>query len=203
MKFLKRISLFCVIPSLCFICGLYVKSYFYPNTGSQESYRDKQVNEKQENREVAEFEDKSTCDTQFIVLKYDINNKTEEEVEEDIPFYFIGLNRNEMEHAVDLYAKSPMFKDLQDGIVSAKLILFSKNKVVIRKSYDKKEKTESYYLKVVDNKIVVYLSDMETVFLTTDLKLDEMPDTLQQDIIHVKCIPDLESLYDFLESYTS
>ena len=56
---------------------------------------------------------------------------------------------------------------------------------------------------VMNNYVVVYLEDMKTVYMDTDILLKDLPDDIQQDIIHVMYIPDEESLYDFLENYSS
>ena len=56
---------------------------------------------------------------------------------------------------------------------------------------------------VVDNYVVVYLEDRETVYMDTDILLTELPEELQQEIIQVMFIPDEESLYNFLENYSS
>lgn len=138
-----------------------------------------------------------------MVMEYDELTKEEKTVEEDIPFYFMGLSRVELEEAVEQYELNPTFHDLEKGFCSIELLTFSSERIAVRKSYRKEEKDEVYYLKVENNKIVVYLSDMETVFLYTDILMEDMPDELQQEIIHVKCISDIESLYDFLESYSS
>ena len=138
-----------------------------------------------------------------IVKEYDERNDTEVETIETIPIYFMGLSREELMEAVNNYELSPSFNDLQKGFKSIQLTYFSREKIIVKKNYVKYEKEDVYYLKVEDNKIVVYQSDMETVYMTTEIEMDKLPDDLQQEIINVKCINNLESLYDFLESYSS
>ncbi len=208
MRFLKCISLFCILPLLCFFLGMMVyhglETYFYPD--KEEKMRITKIDESTSGKEAVltdSNQGETTCDTRYIVLEYDEILKEETEIEEEIPFYFMGLSRSELENAVDEYEMSPSFHDLEKGFQTIDLQSFSSQEITVRKTYKKEEKEAVYYLKVEDNKIVVYLSDMETVFLYTDILLEDMPDELQQEIIHVKCINDLESLYDFLESYSS
>ena len=213
MKFLKCISLFCFLPIIFFLLGAYTYSkcdaFFYPKIkqekiekSSEDIFNDSLENEM--NIEVANVSNQiTTCDTQYIVKEYDERNDTEVETIETIPIYFMGLSREELMEAVNNYELSPSFNDLQKGFKSIQLTYFSREKIIVKKNYVKYEKEDVYYLKVEDNKIVVYQSDMETVYMTTEIEMDKLPDDLQQEIINVKCINNLESLYDFLESYSS
>lgn len=62
---------------------------------------------------------------------------------------------------------------------------------------------EYFYLKVENHYITVYKSDGVTVYINTEIRLDELPETVQQEIIEVKFIQSVQSLYDFLETYSS
>ncbi|MFI3212111.1 MAG: hypothetical protein R3Y24_02100 [Eubacteriales bacterium] len=60
-----------------------------------------------------------------------------------------------------------------------------------------------YYLKVENHYITVYESDGNTIFIHTDIMLDDLPEKAQQEIIDVKLIKNSQDLYDFLEAYSS
>ncbi len=202
MKFLKSISLFFFIPIICFVLGAFVyskySSYFYP------SQNDNKVYKKNDEKLSVEAQRTSTdCDTQYIIKEYDLVSHTEIEKEESIPLQFMGLNREELIIAIQNYELSPTFGDLQNGFQSMELTYFSPEKIEVKKSYKIMPKEEEFYLKVENNKIVVYQSDMETIYMYTEMELTDMPDDLQQEIINVKCINNLEALYDFLESHSS
>ncbi len=48
------------------------------------------------------------------------------------------------------------------------------------------------------------LEDKETIYIDdTRIMLDELPDDIQQDIIHMLWIENEEKLYAFLEAYSS
>ena len=203
MKFLKCISLFCIFTIALvalFICVYrYFDHYFYP--GKQTNI-EKDI--QKPNVIHADSQDNETsCDTIYLVCEYDEIMNREFEYYEEIPYYFMGLNREEMMTELSEYNKNPSFQDKEKGFRKIELLSFSAKEIRVRKTYKREEKEEEYYLKVENNKIVVYLRDMETVFIYTDILLSDMPDDLQQDIIHVKCINNLEDLYDFLESYSS
>lgn len=70
-------------------------------------------------------------------------------------------------------------------------------------SYDYKEPNAGYYLKVENNYVVVYMDDAQTLYMNTDILVTSLPDSVQQQIIHVMFMPDEASLFAFLETYSS
>lgn len=60
-----------------------------------------------------------------------------------------------------------------------------------------------YYLKAEDGYVVVYLFDQETVYEETTIPLDELDESLAQEIRQVKYLKSTEELYGFLENYSS
>ena len=63
--------------------------------------------------------------------------------------------------------------------------------------------TNTFYIGVEQNHIVVYLDDKETIYLTTDILLENRSESLQSQIINYMYIEGEEELYHFLESYSS
>ena len=63
----------------------------------------------------------------------------------------------------------------------------------------------SYEYMVVEEEgyLTVYKKDLETVFLYTDIRMDELTEELQEEIAAGKPFEELTELYDFLESYSS
>lgn len=64
-------------------------------------------------------------------------------------------------------------------------------------------KEDCYYLMEVNGYIVVYLSDRKTPYEYTNILYDELPEKLRQEIRNGKYIEDTETLYGFLENYSS
>lgn len=64
-------------------------------------------------------------------------------------------------------------------------------------------KEDCYYLMEVNGYIVVYLSDKETPYEYTDIRYDELPPVLREEIRNGKYMENAEELYGFLENYTS
>ena len=63
-------------------------------------------------------------------------------------------------------------------------------------------KEDCYYLKSLNGYVVVYLNDKKTVYEYTDIPLDGLPETLQQEIHNGKYVETSAALYGFLENYT-
>jgi len=62
---------------------------------------------------------------------------------------------------------------------------------------------EKFFLKAEENYVVVYYGDKRTVYMYTNIRLDSLPEETRLEIEAVKEIDTYESLYSFLESYTS
>lgn len=54
-----------------------------------------------------------------------------------------------------------------------------------------------------DKEVVVYLEDRSTVYINTGISLEELPEQIQLQIMDMLFVPDEETLYDFLETYSS
>lgn len=64
-------------------------------------------------------------------------------------------------------------------------------------------KEECYYLKEVNGYVVVFLSDNKTAYEYTDILCEELPETVRKELKNGKYMESLESLYGFLENYSS
>lgn len=64
-------------------------------------------------------------------------------------------------------------------------------------------KEEGYYLTGENGVVVIYLADKKTVYEHTSIKIKELPEALKRELQGFKKIPDLKSLYGFLENYSS
>lgn len=213
MKKVCRISLMFVLGSALFAGGAYANTlytkWFYPHRIEQqaEEYTKyaAQTPETGEAVEAGTADSYTTnCDTKFQTISYDtINDTTSEEVTA-IPAKYIGMDRQSLEEAVKSYELSPPLEELNKGLMDVELISFSPERVVLRKSYYLPDENKDEYILVVENNyITVYNAGMEDVYLYTDIRLDELPQEVQNEIIQKKYVESEEELYNFLESYSS
>lgn len=225
MKFVRGISLFIVYPTIMlgigFFIGMKSIQFFYP--GVQKQYEVQQ----KENLQTSELEmttdvgtDRGTdseitvsevsssmetlsVDTEYVLEETDIVNGSVVETVWRIPDKYIGLNREQFLDAMDAYEAFPPLSEIERGFVSLEVLSFSRERVVVQMNYQYIQPSTSFYLAVRNNEVVVYLEDMETIYINTGIQLESLPDDMQQEIIQMIWIEDEENLYNFLENYSS
>jgi len=216
MKFLKSISLFCVLPLLVVVIGFFLytqyESYFYPGKsvqGVQERNNSRYgvPNGQTQNiayEETAGLEEMiTTCDTHYEIIEHNTVNNTDLKKEGKLPEKYLGMNRQSFETAMKEYELSPTLEDQKKGFVSLILKSFSDDRVVVQKNYRPEEKNTGYYLVVENGRIAVYENDRTTLYMNTDIEASVLPDEVMQELIQGKYVEEIETLYGFLESYSS
>ncbi len=204
MKFVKRISLFFIYPlsmfGLGFAANMAIDEYFYPGD-IQQNVTEKKEPESPVLEVDYQAEPVITADTSYVVLSYDALSGSMQETEETPPDKYIGLSREKLEEELKGYKESPSLTDLEKGFTGIELISFSPFRVVVRKSYEREE--EGFYLVNENNSIVVYDKSLTHVYMDTGIKVEELPWSIQSEIMHMKYIETENELYTFLESYSS
>lgn len=218
MRFVKRISLFFIYPltmfSVGFVANMAIMEYFYPgqNTDLNMPSIDVQpeaLNFQQQNLSmevVAEDEPIVTANTRYIVQKY--HAETGQVVEEELvaPDKYIGLTRERLARELDEYNTSPPLSEQEAGFVYIELVTFSPARIVVRKSYEEEEIPENekgFFLLNEDHYVVVYDYSLEHLYMNTGILVEELPESLQEEIIHMKYVESEAALYNFLESFSS
>lgn len=156
-----------------------------------------------EDIQAAATMERLTVDTAYILEETDVRSLSVVETSWRLPDKYVGMDRDQFIEAMEEYEAFPPLSELERGFVSLEVLSFSREKVVVQMNYEYTQPSSSFFLKVENNFVVVYLDDQETIYMYTDVLLSELPDRVQQDIINVMYIPDEESLYDFLETYSS
>ncbi len=202
MKFYHRIGL----VFLCIMLMLIV------SVGSYEVYmvtagnKDKEKYETQEKSVVSVDKKDDTAITQRTKLKIENYNRKEGsivEVDENMPVEYIGMDRQELEDYLESYEQSPSISDLEIGFESYQVMSFSNKQVVLRKTFLPPNVMYKYYLTSQDGCVIVYYIDKKTVFEYTNICVDTLPVEIQKQLQRGKYITDIDSLYDFLENYSS
>lgn len=210
MKVVKSISLFIIAAGLfvigCFL-GFEGHSFFYPserantskvNAGTAASEKKIQVSEQDENI--------ISADTSFVVIKVNVDDRSESTEEIPVPTYYMGMDREAFEKQIESFDRSPSLQELQKGFQGSEIRSFSGSRVELCKFYREKKEEDArfYYLAVLDNKVVVYREDGQTVYMETDILAEDLPaDILQELLTQKRVVNTEEDLFDFLESYSS
>ena len=140
--------------------------------------------------------------TIYVVVSYNIDKEMKDEEVLQLPGKYIGMDREMLEKELNDYTFAPTLRDQEKGFVSCGLQSFSAEKIVIEKKYSIPE-TMPFYITVEDNVIVVYETNVENPFLITEIKLSDLPNNIQAEVMNTKYMQTEEEVYDFLESYSS
>lgn len=147
-------------------------------------------------------------DTEYIMEKYDAASLKLTEEKLTVPVEMFGLSREELIDYVNKYQESPTLDDIGKGFLSAEVISFSKDKIIIRKNYEgsleEDALTTDCFILVAENDYAsVYRNDYSHLYMTTDIPLERLSSELKQEIMDGKIFYSTEELYHFLEDYTS
>ena len=84
--------------------------------------------------------------------------------------------------------------------MQAKDVAFSKDKKVSAADASEKGK---FYLKEENGKITVYRTKEDILYEYTNIHMDRLPESLQEEIKEGKYLEDFSDLYNFLENYST
>ncbi|MFI3200939.1 MAG: hypothetical protein R3Y54_05335 [Eubacteriales bacterium] len=144
--------------------------------------------------------------TIYVVEEYDsVSGEITENIDA-LPAKYIGLDRELLEAELALYTTAPNLLDQQKGFVSASLVSFSPEKIVIRKTYYVELEVEIpdyYYLRMEEGSVIVYEHDLQTIYMRTDISFESLPTDIQEEIVQIKKLESEAELYNFLEAYSS
>lgn len=210
MKVVRGISLFVIALGLfvigCFL-GFEGHAFFYPGEKEQKEKAAAEPAAGEEKIPVSvEDENIISADTSFVVIEVNLEDQSESSQEIPVPTYYMGMNREKFEKQIENFDRSPSLQELQKGFQGSEIRSFSGSRVELCKFYQEKkeEEAEFYYLAILDNKVVVYREDGQTVYMETDIPAQDLPDDVLQELLTQKRVVNTEEdLYDFLESYSS
>lgn len=196
------------ILSLFLFAVLSVSVYFLTYKVSKDIYEDEsnQTEIKQENLVISadtNNEQTVTNTTKYILEHYNSKEFTLKEETLPTPADFVGLTRDELINYLKKYEEAPSLEDKKQGFESFELVSFSKDQIVLRKSYHPYEEDYKYYLIGENGLVTVYYVDKSTIYEYTDIVVDELPDDLKEEVINGKYISTVDDLYNFLENYSS
>ncbi len=200
MKFVKGISLFILLPSLLLGIGFLAGSNWNQKDNISKESEEKKVQFRATSTSGEQLID---ADTQFCVEEADLRRDTCVETQVELPDKYIGMNREQFIAAMEEYETTPPLSELERGFVSLEVKSFSEKQVVVRMNYAYVTPSTSFYIMAIQHNIVVYCDDKKTIYMKTNIRLEDLPDELQHKIINGMFVEDEKNLYYFLESYSS
>lgn len=113
----------------------------------------------------------------------------------------------EQVYDLDEYFEADISKPAQVHTVDDKNVLLEKHGTDKALSEQTEEQTEApaeFILRMADGHVMVYRSgNMEEIFMSTGILIEELPTETKKEILAGKTIADEQELYFFLESYSS
>lgn len=115
----------------------------------------------------------------------------------------IGMNRSQVIQYLANYMLSMPLNEKNKGLYAYDLLQFSKKEIVIRKSYNEDIVTFRYYVAVKDGKVIVYYSDLSTIYEYTTIEVMDLPESDRNELMEGVYVKTDDELYSLLESYSS
>lgn len=202
MKTLLRIGLFFVI-SFCLVFIFYL---VLKNTMKREE-NPKLLSESENNNDVSDVnaDDGNLIgpDTKFTIIESYTNNEINNIYDIELPEIVVGMNRDEVISYYEGYLLKPSEEDIMRGLINVEVSTFSKKSVIIKKTYEWNRAENTYYAIITGSYIDVYYGDRKTIYFETDIRKEELPRDIRDEMKQGKFFMNLDELYNFLESYTS
>ena len=141
--------------------------------------------------------------TQYVVMEADLREGTVTEKQEELPDGFVGMDLNSLLDAVEQYNRMPPLSERKKGFLNMEVLGFSRDRVTVQKNYAPNESEEGFYLAVMDYLVVVLLEDKKTIYMTTDISVQMLPEDVQENLTSMIYVENEADLFDFLEAYSS
>ncbi len=205
MRRIKRISFF-LYSCLVFAAGFYAHikwgEFFYPQTSGQKNAAYAGKPEEGDVSVVVSSPDRITFQTKLVTLSYQVSTQETQRQEEAMPEKYIGMGREDFVHCMEDETAAPSLLERKKGLFAAEVQSFSTAQVVVKKSYRSQNINRSFYLALLDNRVVVYEADQNTVYLRTFIDGRNLPQELRDKILRGWTLEDNAELEAFLEEYT-
>lgn len=148
-------------------------------------------------------EETITPATRYFLETYQVNTNELSRQELRPNADLIGLNRAQLIEYLSNYMKNIPLNEKNKGLYAYDLLQFSSDEIVIRKSYNEDIVTFRYYLAAKDGKVIIYYSDLSTVYEYTDIEVIHLPESDRNNLMQGVYVRTEEELFSLLESYTS
>lgn len=173
------------------------------SSGESERLLQQMIKESEEAVSAATSQEKLRETASYFLETCYLQSQTEEREQLALPGFMVGINRRELTAYVEGYMESMPVNEYLNGLISYEIVSFAEDKVVLRKTYDETKVENKFYICRRGDFIVVYYSDLRTVYEYTEIRVDSLTEEIQQTIEQGFYVKDLQELYSILEGYTS
>ena len=121
----------------------------------------------------------------------------------NMPGHLVGLTKEEVEEYLTNYMRDLTLSEYNKGLISYELTNFSDKELHLRKVYDEDTVPYRFYVAVKNGFVVVYNSDLKSVFEYTSIEAKTLPEEDRIALSMGIYVNNEEELYALLESYSS
>ena len=198
---MKRVYIICLFLAGILGIGMYLYSYqyFVQEENETQSITQSSITIPETIEAVAQTEERITRDTLYYMETYRLDQNTTIRM----PAEVIGCSRKQFVSYLEKLMEDALLEEQKDGFLSIELIDFSKEAVVVRKTYKEPARECEFYLDVQMGRVIVRNSLDDSLYAYTEIKFETLPENLKREILRGYPIENLEVLYEFLESYSS
>ena len=173
------------------------------SSGESERLLQQMMKENEEAYQAAATQEKLRGTASYFLETYYLQSQTEEREQLALPGFMVGIDRRGLTAYVEGYMESMPVNEYLIGLIAYEIVSFAEDKVVLRKTYDETRVENQFYLCRKGDFIVVYYSDLRTVYEYTEIRVDSLIEEIQQSIEQGFYVKDAQELYSILEGYTS
>ncbi len=173
------------------------------SSGESERLLQQMLKEKEEVYPAASTQDKLRENASYFLETCYLQSQTEEREQLALPGFMVGIDLKGLTAYVEGYMEAMPINEYLNGMVAFEIISFAEDKVVLRKTYDEERIENQFYICRRGDFIVVYYSDLKTVYEYTEIRVDSLIEEIQQSIEQGFYVKDAQELYSILEGYTS
>lgn len=139
----------------------------------------------------------------YIEETYDMTTGLLNSETKTAPGFLIGMTREELTEYISRYMDNLSLAEYEAGLQAYEVVSFSENRVVLRKTYNADKVPYKYYVNISDGMVIVYYSDLKSVFEYTHIPAVDLAEDVRLSLIKGIYVKDREELYSLLESFSS
>ncbi|MCI8793192.1 MAG: hypothetical protein HFG38_10395 [Eubacterium sp.] len=197
----RRYTIVCLLLcAMVLLGGMCYGSYRYAQQVTEERLQYREEKTDQTEQTSGGTQQKINSDTKYIVEIY--NGDSEENVREvrTMPSEYAGMTRKELEAYLDSFMSDLPEEEVDAGLIDIKLVSFSKDELVIRKTY---QEDKGYILRLVDGEVTIFSRANEDEFEKTGISQDSLTEEDIRALQEGYSVDSEKDLYSILENFSS
>lgn len=173
------------------------------SSGESERLLQQMIKEKEEAVPAGTSQDKLRETASYFLETSYLQSQTEEREQLALPGFMVGIDLRGLTAYVEGYMDAMPVNEYLNGLISFEIVSFAEDKVVLRKTYDETKVENQFYICSKGDFVVVYYSDLKTVYEYTEIRMESLADEIRQMVEQGFYVKNAQELYSILEGYTS